>query len=136
MAERSGLLGEVTVKGAQTMSTRDQCTCDYCLPLAPGDRMQRDWEGVGDAECTCRLISPGLTSNIWIYTRWTMLLIRTLGARIRTSLICEGSVHVMSSKMVDLLTFVCFRLCQQKVYGRVLRAAVQFDHVTLFFFNI
>ncbi len=30
----------------------------------------------------------------------------------------------------------CFTLCQQKVYGRVLRAAVQFDHVTLFFFNI
>ncbi len=60
-----------------------------------------------------------------------MLLIPTLGARIRTSLICEGSLHVMSFKMVD-----CFILCQQKLYGRVLRAAVQFDHVTLFFFNI
>ena len=45
-----------------------------------------------------------------------MLLIRTLDARIRTSLVCEGS--------------------QQKMYGRALRAAVQFDHVTSFFFNI
>ena len=34
-------------------------------------------------------------------TRWTMLLIRTLGAHIRTSLVCEGSLHVMSFKMVD-----------------------------------
>ena len=30
----------------------------------------------------------------------------------------------------------CLLFARQKVYGRVLRAAVQFDHVTLFFFNI
>ena len=37
--------------------------------------------------------------------------------------------HCGVIKMVDCWHF-------QKVYGRVLRAAVQFDHVTLFFFNI
>ena len=29
-----------------------------------------------------------------------------------------------------------FTLCQHQVYGRVLRATVQFDHVTLLFYNI
>ena len=33
-------------------------------------------------------------------TRWTMLLIRTLGARIRTSLVCEGSLY---QKIVRIL---------------------------------
>ncbi len=39
--------------------------------------------------------------NHHIISRWTMLLIRTLGARIRISLVCEGGLHVMSFKMVD-----------------------------------
>ncbi len=30
----------------------------------------------------------------------------------------------------------CLLFARQKVYGRVLRAAIQFDHVTFFFFNI
>ena len=37
---------------------------------------------------------------MWLCSHWTMLLIRALGARIRTSLVCEGSLHVMSFKMV------------------------------------
>ncbi len=44
--------------------------------------------------------------------------------------------HMVCDVMQDggLLTF--FTLCQHKMYGRVLRAAVQFDHVSLIFFNI
>ncbi len=38
-------------------------------------------------------------------SRWTMLLIRILGARIRTSLVYEGSLYVMSFKMVECWHF-------------------------------
>ncbi len=41
------------------------------------------------------------TSDVYVKTRWTMLLIHTLGARICTSLVCEGSLHVFHSLPVE-----------------------------------